>query len=283
MTHRVLTHPARGKFTAQIDALRAIREGNYHVQLPENLNQQELNTAISELAAALRARQEQHQDEMRRLITKTGAAVEDERRRIAGEIHDHLNAVLIFVQLEAQRAAELSEQLAASDVVQQIREILQRMAATTADLYAAGRTIVKQLRPEVIDTLGLTSALADLVRSLQQVHPQCQFKLRVEPGFPQLNKDLAIAAYRMVQEALTNIVKHAAASHTEVNLWRNSKRETVCVTIEDDGRGFDLKQSARNGIGLIALRERVTGLGGTLKINSVADHGTKIVIELPTR
>lgn len=268
-----------------ITALRAIQDGNYRVELPtaDNLEKEQLHRAIRELATVLHARQELHQDEIRRLITKSSAAVEDERRRIAAEIHDHLNAVLIFVQLEAQRATELSAQLADSDVVQQIREILQRMAATTADLYVAGRTIVKQLRPEVIDTLGLTSALNDLIRSLQQVHPHCRFNLRVEPGFPQLNKDLTIATYRMVQEALTNVVKHAAASHAEVSLWRNSKRATVCVTIEDDGRGFDVKKSAKSGIGLIAMRERATGLGGNLKLNSVPDYGAKVVIELPMR
>ena len=268
-----------------VAALRAIKGGDYTVRLRDSRNPDEakVKNAIRGLAEALQSQHDQQREEMRRLVSKSSVAVEEERRRIAAAIHDHLNAVLIYVQLEAQRAAELSDQLADSEATRAIREILKRMEATTADLFAAGRDIVKQLRPEVIDTLGLTSAVADLVQAVQQVHPACQFKLRVETGFPQLNKDLTIAVYRMIQEALSNVVKHAAASNAEISLWRNTKRETVCVAVDDDGRGFNSRRKAAIGIGLISLRERAIGLGGTMTVKSVPDHGTKIVVELPAR
>ncbi len=268
-----------------VAALLAIKDGDYTVRIEAARSEEEVQVlgAIRGLAEALQSQQDLQREEMRRLVTRSSAAVEEERRRIAAAIHDHLNAVLIYVRLEAQRAAELSDQLEDSEASRGIREILKRMATTTADLYAAGRDIVRQLRPEVIDTLGLSSALVDLVRSVQQVHPACQFKLRVEPGFPTLKKDLTIEVYRMIQEALSNVVKHAGASNAEISLWRNPKSETVCVTVDDDGRGFDTRVKNAKGIGLISMRERAVGLGGEMTIKSAPDQGTKIVVEMPAR
>lgn len=289
-----------------LTALRGIRDGNYEIGLnpAESGVLGELQSTIVEMAKRLTsARQElenqvairtselQHaigvakeaDEEKGRLIARGNALIEEERRRIALEIHDHLNASLLFVKLEAQRIAALATKLGPNAEANEIETVAQRISLTTADIYTAARGIIKQLRPEVIDILGLKGALQEMVRTYQVAHQNCRFDLRAQSGFPSLNPELTIAAYRVIQEALSNVVKHSKASHATVTLWPNPKRDGVCITIEDDGVGFNAKKRTTSGIGLIGMRERVTAVGGSIRITSAPDSGTKVTIDLPTQ
>lgn len=301
-----LKRRSRKQLNAVIDALLEIGEGNFEVQLEpvQRGPLGDLQRAVIEMAQRLRsARQEpenqaatgtgplqsveeaeQESDEgRRRLIARGNALIEEERRRIAMEIHDHLNASLLFVKLEAQRVATLASTLPPSKDAEEIETVAQRISVTTADLYNAARNIIRQLRPEVIDILGLKGALQEMIRHYDQADPNCRFSLRVEPGFPNLNPQLTMAAYRVTQEAVSNVVKHAGASHCTVTLWRNQMPGTVCVAIEDDGVGFNPKKRTATGIGLIGMRERATAVGGSIKIRSAPGAGTRVAIELPTQ
>lgn len=284
-------------------ALRTIREGDYEVSLEgdEGGELRDLRLTILEMARALSKSRTELENEVairtrelstaidmanaageekRRLIAQGNVLVEEERRRIAVEIHDHLNAALIFVQMEAQRIAALSEKLTKSEDATQIAEVATRISATTSELYTAARAIVKQLRPEVIDTLGLKGAVQEMVRNYDAASAGCRFVLDADPAFPNLPPQHAIAAYRVIQEALSNIVKHAHATLATVTMATDAASAVCHITIQDNGCGFDPEAPIVTGIGLIGMRERLGAVGGTIHIESAAGVGTTIAIEL---
>jgi two-component system sensor histidine kinase UhpB len=219
----------------------------------------------------------QADEEKRRLIVHSNAAVEEERRRIAVEIHDQLGAALIAVRLEASALQARAEALQDADLTRGAR----RIAGTAEALYATTRDIVKSLRPEVIDTLGLIGALEDLVRNLDKVHPTCRISLVAEPGVPNLRGEQAMPAYRVTQEALTNVFKHAQATRAEVRLAMGPGGQQLQLHITDNGKGFDAGQTSRTGIGLIGMRERVSAAGGRIHVSSSPAHGTQVAVTLP--
>lgn len=288
-----------------IAALRRIRGGNYVVQLDvtaggevgelqativemsESLNQfkQELEGKVIARTRALeQARDEaiKADAEKRRLIQKVNSAVEEERQNIAVDIHDHLNSSLIIARLESQRILDIVTKHPDIPAAEEIKARAQAVIQLTLDLYALARGIVKRLRPEVIDTLGLRDAVEEMVRYFDTIHPKCRFEFQADGDFSQLEGALAISAYRLIQEALSNVVKHASATTAFVGLHLLETHHTLRIQIRDNGLGFDPKAIAP-GIGLIGMRERVYGLDGKLEIKTVLDAGTTIAIELPVR
>ena len=142
------------------------------------------------------------------------------------------------------------------------------------------RDIVSRLRPEVIDTLGLRVAVDEMVRQYDALHPQCRFELQATGDFAGLDDETAIAAYRLIQEALSNVVKHSSATKACVRIAVPSDRKQLHIQIDDNGCGFD-RDTIEPGIGLIGMSERVDGLGGTLDIQTQPNAGTSIAIDLP--
>jgi len=220
--------------------------------------------------------------EKRRLLQRVTTAVEDERKAIALEIHDELNATLIAIRLEAQQIAAMAEPVSPMgsgterDTGSAIREKAQAIVKLALGLYNSGRTLVRRLRPEMLDMLGLQGALEEMVRQVGSSHPACRFSLHTEGDFGGLDGDAAISAYRIVQEALSNIVKHARASAASVDVTRISG--ALQIKVADDGIGFDPARTA-TGIGLAGMRERVQALGGSFEMDCAS--GTRIAITLP--
>lgn len=289
---------------ATIAALRRIRGGNYAVQLAvtaggeigelqativemsESLSQfkQELESKVIARTRALeQARDEavKADAEKRRLIQKVNSAVEEERQNIAVDIHDHLNASLIIARLESQRILDIVTKHPESPAVEEIKARAQAVIKLTLDLYELARGIVKRLRPEIIDTLGLRDAVEEMVRYFDMVHPKCRFEFQADGDFSHLDGELAISAYRLIQEALSNVVKHSGATTALVRLQLQEEDKTLQIVVRDNGRGFAPKV-IEPGIGLIGMRERVGGLSGKLEINTAQDAGTAIAIALPT-
>jgi len=213
--------------------------------------------------------------EKRRLLQRVTTAVEDERKAIALEIHDELNATLIAVRLEAQQIAVLAEG-GGDSAAKQIRDKAQAITRLALGLYNSGRTLVRRLRPEMLDMLGLQGALEEMVRQVGSSHPACRFTLHTEGDFSGLEGDEAISAYRIVQESLSNIVKHARAHTASVEVVRRG--DALLIAVADDGIGFDPARTAA-GIGLAGMRERVQALGGTFAMDCAS--GTRIAITLP--
>lgn len=186
-------------------------------------------------------------------------AIEEERKTIANDIHDHLNAAVIVAKLEAGRIALLAGKEITAERIAEVEARAHSIVQGMSGLYEMGRDMVRRLRPEIIDTLGLRDAVEEMVRNLDRLHRQCRFEFAAVGDLSVLDGELAIAAYRLVQEALSNVVKHAEASEATVRL--EQRDNALHISIDDNGKGFD-KEAVQLGIGLIAMRERVLGLGG---------------------
>ena len=206
-------------------------------------------------------------DALRRAVQ----AQEAERRRLARELHDETGQALTSILLglaAVERTRTVEEARAA---VGDLRGLVVR---TLQDV----RRLAVELRPSALDDFGLEPALKRLGRTVSEGGVlDVQVEAWVVPG--RLPADVETAVYRIAQEALTNVVKHAAAKRVSIVVTRLPGR--VAVMIEDDGVGFDLATSRAEGLGLLGMRERVELLDGSLKIESGPDVGTTLVVELP--
>lgn len=288
-----------------IAALRQIKEGNYGIRPEVTASGEigELQSSIVDMAASLdefrqdlegkvmartcdleaaRDQAVKSNRENRKLIQKVNSVVEEERKSIAIELHDQLNAHLIVVRLESQRVLDLAAKQPANAIADEIKAKAQSIITLTSDLYALCRNIVRRLRPEVIDTLGLRDAVEDMIHHYDDIHATCRFELQAKGDFSHLEGELAMSAYRLIQEALSNVVKHSSATTAFVGLHLRQDRKTLQILVRDNGRGFEPK-AIDPGIGLIGMRERVCGLDGKLEIKTALDAGTTIAIELPVR
>lgn len=286
-----------------ISVLRQIRRGNYRIKLNVTATGEigDLQSTIIEMATSLdQSRQDlegrvqartseleiardaavKSNQENRKLIQKINSIVEEERKNIAIELHDHLNASLIVVRLESQGILEVTKKMPESPHRQEIQTKASAIVNHSKDLYAQSRDLVRRLRPEVIDMLGLRNAVEEIVSQYNAIQPDCRFHFEASGDFSRLGGDLPITAYRLVQEGLSNVVKHASASACHVNMLCSTESGLLHITVSDNGRGFDSTATGL-GIGLIGIRERVYGAHGYLKITSQANSGTIIEIELP--
>ncbi len=302
----LLARRIRDPLSEVLDALRGIRRGRYAVDIHANADgelrelqetvvgvgqslgrtTQDLESTVEirtrELKLAVQAA-DRANDQVRQLVSRGNSQLEAERKRIAVELHDSLNASLIVLQMKIQQIAVLAEPGADPAMVAEIEALAASLASTTSDLYDTARGIVKQLRPEVLDTLGLRGALAEMVREYDQLHSTCHFKLQSPTEFPALRGDVAIACYRIVQEALSNVVKHSAATQARVKLSWIPESTLIVVRIVDNGAGFDVLAARPGRLGLIGMQERVATLGGAMTVLSRPSRGTLIRLALPTR
>ena len=285
-----------------IGALREIRGGNYRIELPVTTSGEigELQGSIGEMSVALDQSKQDLENKVaartqdllesrnealradadkRKLIQKVNNIIEDERKSIAIEIHDELNASLIAVRLEAQSIAMLSTKAPAGPEVEDIRNKAQAITKLALDLYANGRRLVRRLRPEVLDMLGLHGAVEEMLRHYDS-GSGCRFAFHSEGDFSRLGNELAISAYRIVQEALSNVMKHAGASFAQVSLVLDEDENVLRIAVEDDGQGFEPALRSE-GIGIIGMRERVYALRGAIAVRSAPQRGTTVAITLP--
>lgn len=283
-----------------MDALRRIDGGDFDVRLlprvPGELG--ELQTSIETMARTLGARSQELEDrvaertrelehaiervsvadaEKRRLIARGNALVEEERRRIAGEIHDDLSSALVAMRLIALSLVEDARKARQKRLMQAADHIARR----AEDLYRRARVIVKRLRPEVLDALGLVGAIEELVRQYDEIHPNCRFRLRSPDSLGAVPDDIAIAIYRIVQEALTNVVKHARATECAVSIDRTSDGAALRLAVEDDGVGIPEPAPVTTGLGLVGMRERAAAFGGSMVFGDAAGGGTRVEATIP--
>jgi len=294
---RSLTVPLR----EAIAVLRRIRGGNMRVQLPVTTGGEigELQASIGEMSVALDQSKQDLENKVaertrdllasrnealradadkRKLIQKVNSIIEDERKSIAIEIHDELNASLIAVRLESQTIQLLANKAPPAPEVAQIGAKAQAITKLALDLYANGRRLVRRLRPEVLDMLGLHGAVEEMVNHYRSAG--LDFDFHTEGDFSQIGNELAISAYRIVQEALSNIMKHADAGFVRVSLVLSEASDALQIEVQDDGAGFD-PALASEGIGIIGMRERVFALGGSIQVQSRPGEGTLVAIALP--
>lgn len=220
--------------------------------------------------------------EKRKFIQSVNAAIEDERRSIAIEIHDELNATVISARLESQRIMFLANQVPPCAEINSIKDRAESIVKLTLDLYERGRSIVTRLRPEILDTLGLAGAVEEMVHHFNEIHPSCRFSLKCVGDFSVLDSQITIAVYRIIQEALSNVVKHASATLVRVVVVIATDRPVLKLSIQDNGIGYD-PANTPYGVGAIGMSERVFAFSGRIRFKSAVGKGTKVKVELPLR
>ena len=206
-------------------------------------------------------------DAFRRIVE----AQELERQRLARELHDETGQALSSIILGLRALDERVDGAEAKKAVADVRELV---VATLQDV----RRLAVELRPKVLDDFGLVAALERLTETFSA---QTKIGVRFESGLgdERLPPEVESALYRIVQESLTNIVKHSRASNVSIVLAR--KPHAVAAVIEDDGLGFDPQAVRDGGIGLVGMRERVALLDGRLLVESADGAGTTLVAEVP--
>lgn len=232
---------------------------------------------LTGLAFGIRLRQlnerNQQQEAFSRELIESQEA---ERKRIAAELHDSLGQNLIIIKNNATMGMAVTE--SSSPVREQLLEITDTAVQSLKEV----REIINNLRPHQLETVGLTRTLEFMC---EQAANAAGFRLETE--IPQIDGLLApedeVTFYRLVQEGINNIIKHAGAGRAAIRIGRRAN--VLALTIEDDGRGFDPSaargQSGPLGFGLKGLAERARQLGGTFQIQSAPGRGTKIQINIP--
>lgn len=244
--------------------------------IPENNDQLQAFIPHAVLAiqnARLFAEVETARENLQALSRRLVEIQEKERRWIARELHDEAGQALASIKV----GLRLLEKHA--DDPQAVRIGVEEMNRITDSVMETLHDLAVDLRPASLEHMGLVPALQQYLESYQKIHPiQVQFEsMGIEERFP---LDIETALFRIVQEGLTNIARHAEASQAGVLVQKNSS--WIVLTIEDDGKGVDLHSlSGSSHLGLVGMRERVEMLGGKMDIESVPGAGTTLYIEVP--
>jgi len=224
-------------------------------------------TFAARAAVAVELSQRVARDAVRRVVQ----AQELERQRLAHELHDETGQALTSILLGLKPLEEALADHPARAALAQLRE---QVVSALQDV----RRLAVELRPSVLDDFGLVPALERLIDTFAE-----QSDLRVDfhsaLGETRLPSEVETTLYRVVQESLTNIVKHASAHNVSVSIARRGP--TVAAVIEDDGAGFDPRTVREESVGLLGMRERLSFVDGRLEIESRAGAGTTIVAEVP--
>lgn len=223
-------------------------------------------------------REAAHTRDLQALSSRLVTAQEEERRTISRELHDEVGQALTALKVElaiVQRNADLRGESG---------HLLDDARAMADGALHSVRDLSHLLHPSLLDDLGLPAAIDRYLRGISQRHG-LSVDLMQENMDERLQPEVEVCAYRIVQEAVTNVVKHAHATRCHVHLLR--KTDLLEVTIEDDGCGFDTaappSPERPRGLGLLGIRERVATLRGTLRIISAPDTGTRVTVEMPAR
>lgn len=253
--------------------LEGVERGQFTVRLaPSGLPDLDRITArFNDMARTL----EQSERDNAELARRSLAIQEDERRRLAHELHDDLGQSITAIKALAvairQRADGVVAERAAT-----IMEV-------SSDIYDRVRRMMSRLRPVALDELGLVPALETMIDDWNEHHEDCFCEFTAPRDLPALDPDLGIAAYRTVQEALTNIARHAAARNARVSLARGRSTQgesTLELIIADNGRGFAPART-RLGLGLRGIRERVLAGGGSLNLVAAPGAGVRLEAVFP--
>ena len=216
------------------------------------------------------------EDRLKKLGNYLQEQIEDERNRIASELHDSIGQQLLLTKLKIQRIEERIN--LASDT--EISDLDNLLEGTIGEL----KTIIYNLRPKILDELGLGPALTSLVHLItEQSGIKGSLNINILNG--RLDKRIELFTFRLAQETLNNIMKHSGAKEFDLILQENEKNLRLIVS--DNGSGFDIKEinpaDGLNGFGLLNMKERVESFGGELKIDSTPGEGTMVMATIPVK
>lgn len=253
---------------APLDELRRLMQTVDPLRPGRRIKLEGADADVAALADAFNAMLDRVETERRESARRTLAAQEEERRRVARELHDELGQVLTGVLLLLDEVDRAPAQRAA--------QALEEGREAARDAITEVRRIVSDLRPEALDDLGLASALAALATNFER-RSGIRVERRLAGDLPRLSAEQDLVLYRVAQEALTNVARHAHARHAELSVEQVD--EHVRVVVRDDGRGFRGTPPDDRGIG--GIRERAMLVRGTVEVDSTPGQGTQVVLSIP--
>ena len=255
---------------AIIKGLDDIEQGDYKsrldsVKLPEL---DKITQKFNHMAGVL----EQSREQNRYLTQQSLAIQEEERRHLARELHDEMGQSISAIKAVATSIGQRSDDEKTKSRIATITEISSR-------IYDVVRGMMRRLHPVILDELGLMPALNDVIDDWNTHHENtfCHFLVK-DNNLENLSKEVSITVYRLIQECLNNVAKHANAEDVYIDLSKNENQ--LKLSVKDNGQGFDLKQQT-HGLGLLGMRERVEALKGHYQCVSQPGKGTSIQVTLP--
>jgi two-component system, NarL family, sensor histidine kinase UhpB len=257
-------------------ALNELEEGNFNTRLPRfkvpELAKigEKFNRMIETLQSSI---QKNHQ-----LTHELITLQEQERKSLARDLHDEFGQCLTAIHTDASVILKTSEKKYPE--LQQSALAITQLSRHLIDMVSG---LLQKLRPGILDELGLEAAIQDTVENWKNRHPNIQVSMAISGITKSLPETHSITIYRLIQECLTNITRHAHAKNVRIEMDQISQlgKAGLQVSIKDDGIGFDVKKT--EGFGLPGMRERVEGLGGVLHIQSLTRNvgGTEITAWIP--
>ncbi len=206
------------------------------------------------------------------LAQRLFTAQEDERRALARELHDEMGQTCTAIRTEA--AVLSTGKLSPQDIL----DTAHRIATSAQQISNLTRQMLHRLRPAALDSMGLTDALQALCDQWQATSGvACVFHADTLPAV--MDDYLCVTIYRLVQESLTNVARHAHANTVHVSV-RVTLDASLILTIQDDGQGMRNPQGNHAGFGLLGMRERVSSLGGQLRLTSQPNQGMQVLVQL---
>jgi signal transduction histidine kinase len=236
-----------------------------------------LGRAFNSMIDALTRSQDElkRRDVMRtRLLAKSVTAQEQERERISRELHDETGQALTALLVQLKVLEHLPDIESVASHARELREVV-------VQLLDEVRRLARDLRPSTLDNLGLVPTLDWYIQSYaRKTHIDTHFRARIPDGF-RLPLHTELALYRVTQEALTNVARHADA--TRASVWLELDDDVIRLGVEDNGCGFDIESTLNSqdrSLGLLGIQERVDIIGGTFSLHSTAGKGTNLEVEV---
>ena len=217
------------------------------------------------------------EEKLRLLTMQLLTAQEDERQRLAAELHDELGHALLIMK---QHLTGVEQKLLPDQA--ELKEKMVQMVEYLTDTVEEVRRLYYALSPGDLEDLGLTTALRNLVEDFQEYYPDIKWNIELGNFDGLFPLSIQTMIYRIVQEALTNIGKHAYPENVKINITRNDQR--AVFHIEDDGRGFsmdDVLDGDKRGMGLEAMAQRVNLAGGEFDVWSRENQGVRVIFNIP--
>lgn len=252
-------------------AADSISRGDYDTQLENDSTDEigDLTRAFNKMSRKIKMQTEEIQEERSKRITSVIDGQEQERQRLSRELHDGLGQHILAIKMKLERAEKANPELK-QQIIDEAKNLL-----TTASREVVSMS--ENLMPPVLTQFGLISAIENLceeIRSNKDININFSFNELPE----KCDNNIKIYLYRILQEALNNIVKHAEATQVDVNfLFEN---DTIHLSIKDNGKGFDTEPKRKSGNGIYNMHDRAEILGGTFQITSTRGTGTIIEVKL---
>ncbi|MDD2769507.1 MAG: histidine kinase [Methylococcus sp.] len=280
VTVYVVVHTTLGRAFKSVgvilEGLENLENGDYSRRLPEFYLPEfaRISRTFNHTVCAL----ERSREENRALTQRSLAIQEEERRYLAQELHDELGQSLSAIKaIAASLRKPGRDDKSTTDAVGTIQSICDH-------LFAVLRTLMQRLRPLMLDELGLKASLEDMIENWRSRYPNIALDFRCDDGIDDCIGDSRIHVFRIVQESLTNVVRHSCARHLKIHLslieTADECPEALLLKVSDDGAGFD-PSLAPAGLGLLGIRERVASLGGQFSLNTHPGSGVSLRVKIP--